>query len=132
MELSEEQEVDIKESFAWLNGKGLTSLTKSRVMALQEQEVAELRLSEKKYGKKTLMTSCVGCVRKTVRQWHMSCVGVVCSFKQIILRDTLGFEEDILQWYKEDHFEKGIENNGCKLYWDQFETDRAVKVQDKT
>ena len=37
---AEEQEVDITESFAWLEGKGLTSLTESRVTALQEREVA--------------------------------------------------------------------------------------------
>ena len=36
---AEEQGVDLRESFGWLNGKGLTALTESKVMALQEQEV---------------------------------------------------------------------------------------------
>ena len=36
---AEEQGIDLGESFGWLNGKGLTALTESKVMVLQEQEV---------------------------------------------------------------------------------------------
>ena len=44
------------------------------------------------------------------------------------LLHQLGFEDGLLQWYKEDYFEKVKENNSCKLFWDfQFETDRVVK-----
>ena len=36
---AEEQGIDLGESLGWLNGKGLTALIESKVMALQEQEV---------------------------------------------------------------------------------------------
>ena len=34
---TEEEEIDLTESFGWLNGKGFTALTESKVVALQEQ-----------------------------------------------------------------------------------------------
>ena len=44
------------------------------------------------------------------------------------LLQKLGFEEGLLQWYKDDYIEKVKENNRCKLYWDfQFETDRPIE-----
>ena len=50
---AEEQGIDLGESFGWLNGKGLTALTESKVMALQELEVG-VKVTRKEIWKEQL------------------------------------------------------------------------------
>ena len=137
---AEEEDVDIKESFAWLEGKGLTSLTESRVMALQEQEMA-VKTIRKEIWKEHLDAMCGVCKKDKETVAHIVCgcnvllqTGYLKRHHRILravychLLQQLGFEDGLLQWYKEDYVEQVKENNSCKLFWDfQFETDRVVK-----
>ena len=50
---AEDQGIDLGKSFGWLNGKGLTALTESKVMSLQEQEVG-VKVTRKEIWKEQL------------------------------------------------------------------------------
>ena len=61
------QNVNWKESFGWMEGKGLTATTESKVFAVQEQEIA-VKVTRGRYGKKILKKSIAGYVKQTGKQ----------------------------------------------------------------
>ena len=138
---AEEQDVDIKESFAWLEGKGLTSWTESRVMALQEQEIAVKTIRKEIWKEHLDDVKCRVCKKDRETVAHIMCGCSVLLQTEYLKRHNgmlravychllqqLGFEEGLLPWYTEEYVEKVKENNKCTLFWDfQFETDRVVE-----
>ena len=138
---AEEQGIDLGESFGWLNGKGLTALTESKVMALQEQEVG-VKVTRKEIWKEQLENvTCRVCKEDRESVAHIMCGCRVLlkteyfkrhdAMMRVIycyLLQKLGFIEELLEWYRSDYVEKFKENDTCKLYWDfAFDTERSVE-----
>ena len=138
---AEDQGIDLGESFGWLNGKGLTALTESKVMALQEQEV-EVKVTRKEIWKEQLEN--VTC--KVCKEDRESVAHIMCGCRVLLkteyfkrhdammrviycyLLQKLGFIEELLEWYRSDYVEKFKENDTSKLYWDfAFDTERSVE-----
>ena len=138
---AEEQEIDLRESFGWLNGKRLTALTERTVMALQEQEI-RVKVTRKEVWKEDFENvTCRICKKERESVAHIMC-GCSALFQteyfkrhdgmmRVIycyLLQKLGFVEELLELYRDDYVEKVKENDTCKLYWDfVFETDVLVE-----
>ena len=138
---AEEQGIDLGESFGWLNGKGLTALTESKVMALQAQEVG-VKVTRKEIWKEQLENvTCRVCKKDRESVAHIMCGCRVLlkteyfkrhdAMMQVIycyLLQKLEFVEELVEWYRSDYVEKFKENDTCKLYWDfAFHTERSVE-----
>ena len=136
-----EQRIDLGESFVWLNGKGVTALTESKVMALQKQEVG-VKVTRKEIWKEQLENvTCRVCKedRESVAHIMFGCRVLLKTeyFKRhdammpviyCYLLQKLGFVEELVEWYRIDYVEKFKENDTCKLYWDfVFDTERSVE-----
>ena len=75
---AEEQGIYLGESFRWLNRKGLTALTESKVMALQEQEVG-VKVTRKEIWKEQLeKVTCRVCKEDRESVTHIMCVWMSC------------------------------------------------------
>ena len=112
---AEERDVDIKESFAWLEGKRLTSLIESRVMALQEQEIAVKTIRKEiwkeqledvmfkvcKKDRETVAHIMCGCSVLLQTEYLKIHNGMLRAIYYQLLQ-KLGCEEGLLQWYKDD------------------------------
>ena len=70
---AEEQGIHLGESSGWLNGKGLTALTESKVMAVQEQEVG-VKVTRKEIWKEKLENvTCRVCKEDRESVAHIMC-----------------------------------------------------------
>ena len=116
---AEEQGIDLGESFGWLNGKGLTALTESKVMALQEQEVG-VKVTRKEIWKEQLdnitcrvckedresvahiMCGCHVLLKTEYFKRHDAMMRVTCCY----LLQKLGFVEELVEWYRSHYVEK--------------------------
>ena len=138
---AEEEEIDLGDSFGWLNGKGLTALTESKVMALQEQEIG-VKVTRKEIWKGKLENiTCRVCKedRESVAHIIYECHVLLKTehFKRhdgmmrviyCCFLKKLEFVEELVEWYRSDYVEKFEENDICKLYWDfVFDMERLVE-----
>ena len=125
---AEEQEIHLRESFGWLNGKGLTALTERTVMALQDQEI-RVKVTRKEVWKEDFENvTCRICKKERESVAHIMC-GCSALFQteyfkrhdgmmRVIycyLLQKLGFVEELLEWYRDDYVEKVKENDTCKF-----------------
>ena len=86
-----EQGIDLGESFGWLNGKGLTALTESKVMALQEQEVG-VKVTRKEIWKEQLENvTCRVCEEDRESVAHIMCGCRVLLKTEYFKRHDVGY-----------------------------------------
>ena len=138
---AEEQGKDLGESFVWLNGKGLTALTESKVKALQEQEVG-VKVTRKEIWKEQLENV----TYRVCKEDRESVAHIMCGCHVLLkteyfkrrdgmmrviycyLLQKLGFVEEVVEWNRNDYVEKFKENDTYKLYWAfVFDTERSVE-----
>ena len=110
-------------------------------MALQEQEIAVKTIRKEiwkehlddamymvcKKDRETVSHIMCGCSVLLQTEYPKRHNGILRAVSCHLL-PQFGFEDGLLQWYKEDHVEAVKKNNSCKLFWDfQLETDRVVE-----
>ena len=137
----EEQGIDLGKPFGWLNGKGLTAFTESKITALQEQEVG-VKVTRKEIWKEQLenvtcrvskedresvahiMGGCRVLLKTEYFKRHDAMMRIIYCY----LLQKQGFAEELVEWYRSDYVEKFKENYTCKLYWDfAFDTERSAE-----
>ena len=135
------QNVNWKESFGWMEGKGLTATTESKVFAVQEQEIV-VKVTRREVWKEDIEeVNCRLCKtdRETVGHILCGCKVLLKSeyftrhdgMMRVIYSNLLvkyGFETELNSWYRDEYVESVKENDCCKLFWNfEFQTNRFVK-----
>ena len=135
------QNVNWKESFGWMEGKGLTATTESKVFAVQEQEIA-VKVTRREVWKEDIEeVNCRSCKTDRESVDHILCgCKVLLKSEYFIRHDGMmrviysnllvkyGFETELKSWYRDEYVESVKENDCCKLFWNfEFQTNRFVK-----